>query len=227
MSLDDARVAGAVTAEPKPAGEASAGHGTGRVGNEDPISQAVAEFQAGIDRERNFRLLFERFHQPVKNFFATRVSTEDAFDLTQETFVALYTGLDSFRGDSELSTWLFRIARNTRYQWFRRRRARQGVEHRNPGTDRRRQTARDVVDPQSSPGEQVEQEQNLRLLREALETLPEKMRECLRYRIYDELSYREIADRMGVSIQTVKAHLYQAREKLKKLLRRRFVGFDF
>jgi RNA polymerase sigma-70 factor (ECF subfamily) len=86
---------------------------------------------------------------------------------------------------------------------------------------------REVVDPQSSPGEQAEQEQNLRLLREALETLPEKMRNCLRYRIYDELSYQEIADRMGVSIQTVKAHLYQAREKLKKLLRRRFVGFDF
>lgn len=201
-----------------------AGDGSGTV---DPLARAVADFQAGIDRERSFRLLFERFHKPVKGFFAARVSAEDAFDLTQQTFLALYKGLDDFRGDSELATWIFRITRNHHYQWLRRRRVRKDVDQPSPLAGDEDRATPEVVDRRRSPEAQAVDEDSLRLLRQAIETLPAQMRRCLRHRIYDELSYREIAETMGISIQTVKAHLFQARGKLKGLLSKRFTGIDF
>jgi RNA polymerase sigma-70 factor (ECF subfamily) len=205
------------------------GSGNGEVDRGDPIARAVADFQADIDRERSFKLLHDRFYKAVRNVFHG-ISIEDASDLTQETFLALYRGLKGFRGDAELSTWLFRIAKNIRFHWFRRQRAQADQESWAPAADE--PTALDdhrpvAVDPDSSPAERAELEENLRWMREAIESLSPKMRECLEHRVYDDLKYQEIAERMQISIETVKAHMFQARNQLKARLGKRFGGIDF
>jgi RNA polymerase sigma-70 factor, ECF subfamily len=207
----------------------TAGSGTGEDDRRDLIARAVAGFQSGIDREKHFKFLHDRFYKAIRNVFHG-ISPEDALDLTQETFLALYKGLKGFRGDSELSTWLFRIAKNKRFHWFRRPRAREDSDDRTVPDDGL--AAWDdhqpvAVDPGRSPEQSVQLEEDVRLLREAIETLPQQMRKCLEHRVYDELSYQEIADHMEISIQTVKAHLFQARKKLKDLLETTFRGLDF
>ena len=84
------------------------------------IARAVRQFKRGRDRERSFRLLFDHYYGVVQGFFAQRVSTpEDRLDLTQETFLRVYKGLEGYRMEADFGTWLFRIAFNTHLKWLR------------------------------------------------------------------------------------------------------------
>jgi len=206
----------------------SRGEGEGDV---PPIAQAVADFQAGVDRERSFRRIVDRFYPPVRRYFARKTPAEDSLDLTQETFLSLYRGLDGFRGEAQLSTWVFKIARTTHIRWLRRQ-AREGDR---PGRATDPTTSAVVwedqepvvVDSKPPPLVRILRQEDLGRLREAVEELPEKMRKCLVLRVYQDLKYQEIADFMGISIQTVKAHLSQARQKLRHKLGAAFTGIDF
>lgn len=189
------------------------------------IDGAIRAFQAGEDRESSFRILVERFYRPVEGFFARRVpSAEDRRDLTQETFLRVYEGLDGFRGESRFSTWLFQIAYNTYAAWLRQRQSRPessleslgGTEERRPfqvaGGD-----AAFGERPESAVGALLDRERR-QLLRGAMDELPERMRHCMLLRLVHELSYKEVAAAMGLSMGTVKAHLFQGRERLRRTL---------
>lgn len=194
------------------------------------IAQAVASFQAGIDRERSFRRIVDGFYPPVRRYFARKTPAEDGLDLTQETFLSLYKGLDGFHGEAQLSTWVFRIARNTHHRWLQRHARESDLAGRPTGPASAvawEDQEPVVVDSEPSPLDQVLRQEDLRRLREALEELPEKMRKCLVLRLYHDLKYQEIADFMDISIQTVKAHLSQARQKLREKLGTAFDGIDF
>lgn len=185
---------------------------------DDPaLEHAALAAQAGIDRERNFRLLFERFHRPVEGFFARRgVLPEDCLDLTQETFLCIDRGLKGYRSEDRLSHWVFRIAATTYLQWLRAGRAtkRAGLT-----------TTPEAVEAQAPalrlPSRQLEAlldgEQRLALRRVILE-LPDQMRHCLLLRLDQDLTNSEIATLMRLSPETVKAHLFQARRRLKERL---------
>jgi RNA polymerase sigma factor (sigma-70 family) len=91
----------------------------------DPLEEAVVAFQAGRDREASFRCLVDSCYHPIRAFFARRVgSAEEALELTQDTFLRIYKGLDRFRRESRFRTWAFRVAHTTYLQWLERRRAR-------------------------------------------------------------------------------------------------------
>jgi RNA polymerase sigma-70 factor (ECF subfamily) len=191
------------------------------------IARAVREFQQGIDCEGNFRRIFDAYYHQVQGFFAKRVSLpEDCLDLTQDTFLRVYKGLEGYRGEAELGTWLFRIAFNTHLKWLRRQQAAQPTKDGLPppeGPDFEPAVWEEdepvAVSPQPSPLDDALAEEQHRLLREAIDQLPGQMRKCTELRIYQELSYREIAVLMRLSIETVKVHLFQARKKLKEVMR--------
>lgn len=196
----------------------------------NPIIQAVSNFQAGTDRERNFRRIVDCFYPPVQRYFARKTLTEDALDLTQETFLSLYSALDGFRGEAQFSTWVFTIARNLRTQWFKRQnRINQLTD--GPAESISTVTCQDeelvIIDSEPSSLDQFMHKEVLMRLRKAIEELPDKMRECLMLRLYHDLKYQEIADIMNISIQTVKAHLSQAKQKLREKLGPDFDGIDF
>ncbi len=184
------------------------------------VARAIADFQRGVDREKSFRVLFDIYYEPTRHFLAKRVSSpEDRLDLTQETFLRVYKGLEGYRGEAQFGTWVFRIAFNTYLKWLRRARtddkgldAVKGSEELEGAWENDAPVA---VSSEESPLEQVLHSERQMVLRRAIEELPEQMRRCTELRVYHDLSYREIAVVMRRSIETVKVHLFQARKKLK------------
>lgn len=179
------------------------------------VARAVADFQAGIDRERSFQVVFESYRRPLERFFARKGFAEDVCrDLTQETFLGIYRGLETWRPEARFGTWLFRIATTTYLKAIRSQTAekRSGEE---VSTDAEGAVVPEVPEEQLSA---VLESERREALQAAVGELPDQMRRCLVLRIYHELSYREIAAVLRLSVETVKAHLYQARGKLKQRL---------
>ena len=133
---------------------------------------------------------------------------EDASDLSQEVFIRAFRGLDRFRGDSSLGTWLYRIAVNVSLN---------KVSAKQPQTepiDARPHIDSRAVDPSSEllRGERAAQ------VRAAIACLPKKQRATVILRIYHELSHEEIAGILGSSVGAVKANFFHALAKLRNLL---------
>ncbi len=178
----------------------------------------VADFQAGVHKEAAFRQIFERFHRPVENFFRRRgVPPEDRLDLVQETFLGVYRGLPDWRPEALFGSWVFQIATTTYLKYRRARgaakRSGQEVSHEDVWTAP--QLAEDA--------EQLDDvlvAERREAVAGAMADLPERMRHCLVLRLDHGLKYREIATLMQVSIQTVKAHLFQAKDRLATQLDR-------
>jgi RNA polymerase sigma-70 factor (ECF subfamily) len=172
-----------------------------------------------------FRRLFDRYHRPVFTFFANRgLGVEDCRELTQETFLGAYAGRARFRGEADTATWLFAIARNI---WRRRlrdshREKRRGEEVPLGELPIEPVAATAAGESQADPLDRALAAERERLMREALGELPELMRACTVLRIDQGLSYREIATVFRIPEDRVKSQLFQARERLRKLLSRRF-----
>lgn len=149
--------------------------------------------------------LFQRYYRPVVFFFRRRgFSSEESRDLAQETFLRVSKRWDSFRGESAVETWLFQIASNLYKNTLR-----------SQATQKR--------ETQDVSLEHALSEEGARILRAAIADLPPQMRQAVCLRVEGDLKYREIADIMHISIETVKAHLHQARQHLRDKLAERFL----
>ena len=187
------------------------------------LQKIIEQLQAGRAVEDSFRLLCERYHRPLYAFFLRRgFAHADCLDLTQETFLGIYRGIGSFRRDSRFETWLFKVATNA----FRKR-LRLGVAGKRAGEEVPLDAApgeeddRPVFQPVAGdplPGASLFQAERARLLREAVDRLPDQMRKCLILNVYHELKMREIAQLLHLSPETVKVHLFQARRRLQTAL---------
>jgi RNA polymerase sigma-70 factor (ECF subfamily) len=186
---------------------------------EKEIREAIAAFRKDIDREENFQFLVKQFYRPVLRFLARWSLTEqDRLDITQEVFLRVYKGLKDYRGDSQFSTWVFRIAHNTCMRWF----------SRSPGGSESYSLQREELDDDELTGraalllgDQLEElitREKYELLRKAIADLPGQMRRCVELHIYQDLRYHEVAAVLRLSTGTVKAQLFQAREKLRDRL---------
>ena len=131
-------------------------------------------------------------------------------------FLGIYKSVRSFRHESRFETWLYGIATMIYLKHLRKgataKRAGVTVSHDESAStqwepsDKDRQVERLIL------GEQR------RAMQRAINTLPTQMRRCVTFRVYHEMSYRDIAEVMQLSIETVKAHLFQARARLKREL---------
>jgi RNA polymerase sigma-70 factor (ECF subfamily) len=130
---------------------------------------------------------------------------EDAMDLAQEVFVKAFEHLPSFRRESSLKTWLYRIAMNHCINHVKKN-AREFVEVTEYTGSIRPSIQSDI--------EQREQREHLRRM---VRFLPPKQKAILEMRINEELSYEEIARMSGRSVSTIKASVFFALEKLRKL----------
>lgn len=186
----------------------------------ESVTRAIREFKKGKRSEESFRVLYETYHSSVRGFFARRISsTDECLDLTQETFLRVYKGMRTYRGDAPFGAWLFRIAWNV----LRSHRAKKATSM-DPTpleeTDLERTLTTDAANPRSSEAgafSSVLRDERRRILRKAVAELPTQRRKCIILWAYRELSYEQIAVVMQLSIGTVKAHLAQARSQLKTL----------
>jgi RNA polymerase sigma-70 factor (ECF subfamily) len=152
-------------------------------------------------------------------------SREEAEDVAQEVFVTVFKSVDSFRGDSRFSTWLYRIAVNhckNRIKYLRRRAHRSTAEldehaehalfHNAPGGAAGPST---LGQAEARPDEALEGVQLERVVAAAIQKLDEEHRTLLVLRDVEELSYEEIVEITGLPEGTVKSRLHRARLVLK------------
>lgn len=138
---------------------------------------------------------------------------EDAADVAQEAFLSAWKGLPNFRGEAGFSTWLYRLTSNAAIDYLRktrRQRAEVSLEDAPPGME--------LPDPAPTPQEQAEAESLREAVRWGLGELSPEHRQALDLREYQELSYEEIAGRLGVDLGTVKSRISRARAALRKIL---------
>lgn len=152
--------------------------------------------------------LYHHYREPVQHYlYRLSNSTDQAEELTQETFIKAGIGILTFRGESSVATWLFRIARNTYLNSVR------GAKTYNVDIERVPSLfdSRLERDParQHAANEQRDQ------ITRALGTLSEKQRSILLLRDLDGLSYSEIADVMGMGLSAVKVNLFRARNAFR------------
>lgn len=153
---------------------------------------------------RKLGALFDRHHAGLFRY-AMRMTSNRAWseDLVQEIFVRILKYRETFRDGNAFTTWMFRIARNAYVDQARKKRWEVQTE--------------DPVDSPVSPIDELEQEEDLKLLRRALQKLPEQQREILVLARFQQLPYEQIADLLGIEIGTVKTRVHRAIKQLRDI----------
>jgi RNA polymerase sigma-70 factor, ECF subfamily len=166
---------------------------------------------------RAYQEIYGLFSRKVLNFIYRMVnSQEDAEDLTQETFVAVYQKLGTLKEDSRFEPWLFRIARNFVYQRYR---------TRSPSTvsidalDENGQTVTQLVDSRKNPDEAFQNIELEDVVTEVIAGLPGKYREVFILSALQHLSYQQIAEVVGRSLPSIKTDIHRARLEVRKCVK--------
>lgn len=146
-------------------------------------------------------------------------SREDALDLSQEAFMKVFRARDTFREEEAFLPWFHRILRNTCFSFLRKRgRLRKvSISARRAGAEEEGDW--ELVDTKAkAPSDQLEATESSEAFREAIEQLSARDREILTLRHHRELSYREIAESLGIPQGTVMSRLFHARRRLRERL---------
>ncbi|MFN2531244.1 MAG: RNA polymerase sigma factor [Pyrinomonadaceae bacterium] len=188
-------------------------------------SQAESQF---IERLKNgdaaaFNLLItERSGEIFGLLYRLTENREEARDLTQETFLRAFQNISHFRGESDLRTWIYRIAINqarNRWRWWRRRRRDMTVSlDSNENGDRKSLFASLPAENAPNPEREVLAHERERALRTALKGLRHVYREAVILRDIEGFSYEEIATTLSISVGTVKSRLARGRQELRRML---------
>ena len=167
----------------------------------------IAAFQAG--RREAFDVIVVRHRRPVYQLCYRFVHNhEDASDLAQDVFVRAFKGLQKFKGDASLATWLYRVGVNACLN---------RVATKKPAAAPL-EAATHVDARSADPLQEVLRSERAAAVREAIAKLPPKQRATLMLRVYQECSHEEIAAALGSSVGAAKANLFHALGNLRRLL---------
>lgn len=162
---------------------------------------------------KEFETIYQEFHPKIYRYLSNLASEEDARDLTQSVFLKISRSLGTFREESSLSTWIYRIATNT------------ARDH--AASSLTRQTRSELLldeetslddfpdqGRQATDAEYIRREMNA-CIRGVVEELPVNYRSILLLSEFEELGNAEIAEILGISIDTVKIRLHRGRTALR------------
>lgn len=154
--------------------------------------------------EQGFSNLVQTYQERLYWHIRSIVGDHHAADeVLQNTFIKVYKGLANFRGEAALYTWMHRIATNESLSYCKQqqRRATVGLE--------------DAPVLQESSGADLGSDTITALLQRALDTLPQKQQQVFQWRYYDEMSYKEMAERSNTSVGALKASYHHAVKKIE------------
>jgi RNA polymerase sigma-70 factor, ECF subfamily len=159
------------------------------------------------DDANAFRAFIKEHQDRVYNVALKMVQHEqDAEEITQDVFVDVYRKPEAFKGDSAVSTWLYRITMNKSIDHLRKKKRRWWISGEKSTTDF------------FHPGVAAENKEKARILFKAIRQLPEKQHMAWILWEMENLSYQEISEIMKVSLSSVESLLFRARQNLRKIL---------
>lgn len=169
------------------------------------------------------KLVNERSGEIYGLLYRLTENSEEARDLTQETFLRAFQSIMHFRGESDLRTWIYRIAINqarNRWRWWRRRRREATVSIDEPeiGGGRLGLVATLKSPTARDPEQHTLQNERERALQKALSGLRRVYREAVILRDIEGFAYEEIANTLNISVGTVKSRLARGRQELRRKL---------
>ena len=200
-----------------PAGSAAPGAAI-----DDPDGDLLLVERAQNGDMRSYDELVTRHRGKIFAMIRNMIHQEaEAWDLSQEVFIKAWQALPRFEAKARFSTWLYRIAHNTVYDWTRKRRIESIGELNDEIFERDRIDSASRTTPAGgeTPDESMAQGELRDKIEAALQKLTEDHREVVLLKDVQGLSYKEIADVMSCSLGTVMSRLYYARQKLQTLLK--------
>jgi RNA polymerase sigma factor (sigma-70 family) len=167
--------------------------------------------------DRAFEKLVELYE---KRIYTTALrmtgNPDDAYDISQETFIRVYRSLKGFKGDAKFSTWVYRIVTNLCIDFNRKSKRIKQVPLEN--NDEEEPFTITISDDRFDPERNLERSEIVRAINKALGSLSDEHKEIFILRELDGLSYAEIAEVKMIEEGTVKSRLFRAREKLREAL---------
>lgn len=176
-----------------------------------PDKELLVQLRQPATREAAFRVLVDRYGDRLYRHIRRMVSNaDDAQDVLQNCLVKVFRGLDRFRSDSRLYTWLYRIATNEALSWLdkQKRRGELSLQDESFREDSLRADA-------YFNGDETE-----RLLQAAISLLPDKQRAVFTLRYFEEMSYRDMSAALSTSEGALKASYHHAVRKVEDYLRK-------
>ena len=173
---------------------------------EDPDRELVERFRNG--ERAAFDLIVRRHQKGVWHLVRRYVKRDaDASDVTQLAFVRAYRGLATFRGAASVRSWLYRIGINCALSWLR---------------DHRREEPSEIADDaltdaNPAPARLMDGEEGARL-RAAVARLPPKQKLVIELRVFDDLSFKEVAELAECTENTAKVNFHYAVKRLRDIL---------
>jgi RNA polymerase sigma-70 factor, ECF subfamily len=172
-----------------------------------------------IEPKPDFRKIYDEFRPRILRYLTRLVGEGEAEDLTQEVFVKIDRGLKAFRGESQASTWIYRIATHAALDRLRGPYARERLSKQLSTPPVGGVAEEAWADDQEAPAEQkvIRKEMN-GCIRAIVDTLPPNYRSVIVLSEMEGLKDAEIAEVLGINLQTAKMRLHRGRAMLKKEL---------
>ena len=161
-------------------------------------------------KEYAFSQLMQKYQQKVYALIRRMViSHDDANDITQDVFIKCWNKIPEFRGESQLFTWMYRIATNETINFLKQKRHRMFI----PSSKMEKKMGQILDNSTHFSGDEIQKS-----LQKALLKLPDKQRLVFNLRYFDEMEYREMSEVLGTSEGALKASYHHAVKKVEKLL---------
>ncbi len=173
---------------------------------------------------QSFESIYHAYGEKIINLaFRLSGNRESARDLTQEIFLKVYENLGTFEGKSHIYTWIYRIAVNHIYNYLKKERRFRWLDLLDTSiSDSLRESRVEsgffASNPSPSPEGALQSSQRADIVWKTIQTLQPKYRIPLVLHHYEELSYKEIAEAMGLSLSAVEARIHRAKKQLIKKL---------
>lgn len=179
--------------------------------NNDIEKKILAELRNSLSFEKGFRLLVQTYQERLYWHIQKMLEAhQDTDEVLQNTFIKIYRGIHNFRGEAKLYTWLYRIATNECLTYL---------------SKKKKQQHLCIDDIENGVANSLEaddyfdEELATILLKEAIETLPDKQRQVFVLRYYNELSYKEISAILETSVGGLKASYHHAVKKIESFVK--------
>jgi len=177
---------------------------------DDSEKELAAQFVASESREDAFRKIIdtykERLYWHIRKIV---IRHEDADDVLQKTFIKAWQNADGFRNESQIYTWLYRIATNESLNHLRKEKIKKKISWEDLGSG----LSVTLESDEYFNGDLIQKK-----LQQAIITLPERQRLIFNMKYFDEMKYDEIAEILNLTVGALKASYHHAVQKIKKKL---------